>query len=219
MPLKHTVLLFSLLGWMSQLAAQKKAPPIPLSKAWFIRANPLGVIDLGDQNISTGTEYRFSKKWAVGIDLAYIFYSTMPDMKRTNGYIIRPAVRRYLGKGLTTYLEAELHYKYVAYNLQGWVGYGVVNNVAAWEEYRSFNFIKRVAGIQFKIGIQEKLVKDWLWIEPYIGIGARRKWQDQGLPDNATYSVQRGWTRDRVSPKVTDYIALPAGIRLLFKLR
>lgn len=223
MTAKGVVLSFILICWMGNAVARQPLTTILPKGTFFLRVNPLGLIDLIEQSISTGAEYRFNPKWSAAIDLAYIFHTThsMQIEQSTNGYIIRPAVRKYFSRQLNHYVEAELHYKYMANSIEDWVGRDAVNGTPSYEEYKKFKLIKQMAGVQFKMGAQECLVRQkWLWIELYLGFGIRKKWQDTDLPADAAYTIRRP-VRISSDPNQDNTItpAFPAGVRLLFKIK
>lgn len=213
-------LLFGLSCWLSPLIAQKKEPYIMPAGTWLLRINPLGIIDPIETNLSLGTEFRFHKTAATSIDVAYVLQSlNMQNAKSSRGLIIRPAIRKYFDPGLNTFVEAELHYKMVESTMEDWVGRKNVNGVPAYQEFRTFHFKKKAAGVHFKLGVQESLVQQkWLWLEAYAGLGIRYRWQETDLPADASYQFLRQmFTVDRNEGSATTPV-LVGGLRLLFKL-
>ena len=219
MQLKALALICGLIGCTGQLWAQQKQKNIAVipPKTLLLRVNPLGLLDFNDNNLSIGAEYRFKPAWSVSADIAYIFDNYTEDLKRTRGFIFRPAVRKYYGRQLNSFFEAELHYKYVSYTLEGWVNRNVVNGTPSFEQYTRYHLIKKVAGLQIKTGAQERLIKDRLWIEIYAGVGIRAKWQDTDLPPNSEVQVLRSFGSD-LNKKFLIVPAIPSGIRFLFRL-
>lgn len=217
MQLKVLAFVYSFIVCTGQLWAQKKNTTIIPEKTWLLRLNPLGLLDFNDHNISIGAEYRFKPAWSVSADIAYIFDASIEDLQRTRGYIFRPAVRKYYGRQLNSFFEAELHYKYVSYTMEGWVDRNVVNNTPAFEQYIRYHLIKKVVGLQVKAGAQEILVKDRLLIEIYAGVGIRAKWHDTDLPPNSNIRATRTLAND-LDKKSSIAPAIPSGIRLLFRL-
>jgi hypothetical protein len=221
MPAKSILLSFILVCWMGNAFARQRNTVILPQGTLFLRFNPLGLIDIIDQNISAGAEYRFKPKWSAAVDAAYIFQSNnLDNLQSAKGYIIRPAVRKYFSRQLNHYVEAELHYKHLATTIEDWVGRNVVNGVPAYEEYRKFRYIKEVAGLQVKLGVQECLVqKKWLWIELYAGFGVRKKWQHAQLPPGSSYTFLRRMFSEDPNQSNTVFPAFPGGVRLLFKIK
>jgi hypothetical protein len=218
MLVKSFVLVASLLCCISHLWARQHYPDRLPEKTWLLRLNPLGLMDFNDNNISTGAEYRFKNKWSATADIAYIFDASIDNLQSTRGWIFRPAVRKYYGRQLNQYLEGELHYKYVAYTLEDWVNRNAVNGVPAYEQYTQYKLIKHVAGIQVKVGRQENVVKDWLWVELYAGLGVRAKWQDTDLPPGSTATMRRPLYND-LDRKFSVFPSFPLGLRVLFRIR
>lgn len=144
----------------------------------LLRFNILGLGDPLDQNLSFGLEQRFHSDWSTGTDAGWIFNSRYFDnTKRINGLIARPFIRYYPKKSISIW-EAELHYKYVSYTIEDWLGRLPVNNIPAYEEFTTFKLNKHAAGIHFKWGIQSNLSSDKkLKFEFLSGLGMRYKWQ------------------------------------------
>jgi hypothetical protein len=181
------------------------------------RFNFTGLLDVFDENISIGAGYRFSPHWSTGIDVAYIFKSIyLSESKVANGIILRPFIRYYPKKEKGGFLEAEIHYKYVAYRLTDWVGRDATNGVPAYEEYATFHYNKRVMGLNINAGTDENLSRDKrLRLEVYIGIGIRFK--KQGA-DIGIYTRQRELFQNLYNPQYST-VVLPLGMRLLYDIK
>lgn len=188
-----------------------------IEKKVTLRFNFTGVIDGFDQNISFGAEYRFGGNWSAGIDFAYIFRSVyLSQNKSASGYIVRPFVRFYPDKQRTQFLEAQLHYKFISYKITDWLGRDVSNGVPAYEEYTTFDYRKRVYGINIIAGTQENLTRDKkLKMELYIGLGYRYKKQG---PVEGTYSRQRNSVSGFYGPEYSTFV-LPLGASLIYDLK
>ncbi|MBA3674521.1 MAG: DUF3575 domain-containing protein [Chitinophagaceae bacterium] len=140
-----------------------------------LRFNFLGLTDPSDQNLSFGIEKRFHTNWSTGTDAGWIFSSYIQTAKSVNGLIFRPFIR-YYPRARSTFWEAELHYKYVNYKIEDWLGRDPVNNVPAFQEYTIFDFNKESVGIQFKWGVQANLSRDKrLKFEFTGGLGVRSR--------------------------------------------
>ena len=154
---------------------RNKAEVIPAKI--LLRFNVLGLADPFDQNLSFGYENRFQSHWSAGSDAAWVFNTLNFDhLKGVNGLIVRPFIR-YYPRNPASFWEAELHYKYVAYKIEDWLGRVPVNNVAAYQEFTTFNLQKHAADIHLKWGSQSNLSRDQkLKIEFLTGLGVRFKW-------------------------------------------
>jgi Protein of unknown function (DUF3575) len=181
------------------------------------RFNFTGLLDAYDENISIGAEYRFNAHWSTGSDVAYIFKSIyLSESKDANGIILRPFIRYYPKKDNSGFLEAEIHYKYVAYQLTDWIGRDASNGVPAYEEYATFHYNKRVFGLNIKAGTDANLSRDKrLRLEVYLGLGIRFKMQGA---DIGTYIRQRGLFPELYNPQYSTLV-LPLGMRLLCDIR
>lgn len=180
------------------------------------RINFLGMLDGYDRNASIGAEYQFSSQWAAGLDAGYIFWSDYVQRNQgVRGVILRPFIRYYFKEKRTGFLEAHLHYKKVAYKVTDWIGRDVVGGVAAYEEFSSFDFNKRVIGFSFLIGDKFNLSKDKkVRFEPYVGLGFRFKKQ---VSENGTYQPRRTVFGASFEPDYI-YTALPMGVRVVVSI-
>lgn len=181
------------------------------------RFNFTGLLDGFDQNISIGIEYRFNTHWSTGSDAAYIFRSIyLSESKVASGIILRPFIRYYPRKNGSGFIEAEIHYKYVTYQLTDWIGRDATNGVPAYEEYTTFNYNKRAVGLNIKTGTDANLSRDKkLRLEIYIGLGVRYK--KQGV-DNGIYTRTRGSFGGLYDPEYST-VVLPLGMRLVYDIK
>jgi len=186
----------------------------------FIRINPTGLLDFVETNFSLGYEYHLTHNWSIAADATWIFYSKyFSHTKHANGFIFRPAIRRYTGPLKTGFLEAELHYKYVVSTIQDWLGRNCVGGVSAYEEFTKFDYLRKVIGFHLKVGHAAKLSKDnKFWFEYYIGLGARWTFRKVINEPNSCYIYASGPFSDAIENARTT-IALPCGFRLLYNLR
>src|SRR4051812_28758746 len=100
-----TILLFSL---SLSLFAQNHQP---LNYKFNISISPLAMIQ-GDNTFMLGTEYRIKEKLAISLEGGYIFSSTYIDNnKKSDGFIVRPALRLYLNEGNSFYTQFQAFYK------------------------------------------------------------------------------------------------------------
>ncbi len=182
-----------------------------------LRFNPFGLADPYDENISFGAEHVFRPQWSAGSDVAYVFNSVyLEESKIVHGFIVRPFIRYYFRQGRRSFLEAEGHFKYAAYQITDWLGRDVVNGVPSYEEFASFNFIKKVYGINIKTGGNLKLSRDGRFrLEGYVGVGVRLK--NQGVK-NGLYNRQVDVIPNIYNP-VTTTVSIPLGVRFLYDIK
>jgi hypothetical protein len=192
---------------------------IALPSTHSIRLNPTGLLDFVETNLSVGYEYRFSEDWALAGDLAWVFYSRyFEHTKRANGFIFRPAIRRYIGWRKNGFLDTEFHYKYAVSLIEDWLGRGCVNGVASYEEFTTFYYRRQSIGSNLKIGAQSSISRNnKFWIEYYLGLGLRWNFENVLNEPNCCYkyatNVTGGLTEDG---RFT--MAVPIGLRILYKL-
>src|ERR1044072_3525905 len=141
----------------------------------FLRLNLLGLLDIVEPNLSVGAEFRWKERWSYGADIGWVFYSnSVAEAKNINVIIRRPFMRYYITEKHRTFIEGELHYKYVVYQMEDWVGRGAVAGVPAFEEFMKFPIRKHVGGFNFKFGGQTSIsANKKTWLEFYVGFGIR----------------------------------------------
>ena len=217
--MKTTWILFIFIVGTAKVSAQLNHAPL-YEDTLSLRFNPLGIVDLLDNNISGGIAYSLNQRWSLTLDLSYIFYSTyLEQNKGTSGYIFKPAIRYYFSENRKFYLESTVWYKRSSYKMLDWVDKDCVNGVPAYQEFKSFRFRKRVLGFNIQGGVQKALMKNKLLrMEIYAGIGLRAKWQDVKNDPHACYEAndifESGFYRPtKVSPSI------PHGLRLVYVIR
>ncbi len=200
----------------TQAFSQSNKDDVPQQKL-LGRFNFLGIADVLDENFSVGIEHRFHPNWAIGTDVGWIFFSRyISQSKGANGVLARPFIRYYPRKNGGGFIEAELHYKYVSYKIEDWVGREPVNNIPTYQEYAAFHYKKNAAGIHIIGGFQADLGRDGKFkLELTAGIGVRWKWQ--GVKD-AIYNRPIGsggniYEANYFGPVV------PMNVRLLYLLK
>ena len=184
-----------------------------------IRLNPTGLLDPVEPNLSFGYEYRFQENWAIAGDIAWVFYSRYSEQaNHADGFIFRPAIRRYIGPRKETFLDAEFHYKYVVSLIEGWLGRDCVNGVPAYEEFTTFHYLRQSIGFNLKMGARSNISKNnKLGIEYYLGLGVRRNFQNVLHEPTCCYI----YATNPVGVQNEDgqiTAAVPIGLRILYNL-
>ena len=207
---------FLLLTFSGQVFAQSDFVPVE-NKKLTLRWNPLGILAVWDQNLSLGLEKQFSGQASYGTDVAYIFYSSyLSESDRSSGFMFRPFVRYYFRENGRDFVETELQYKRVAYEITDWIGKDVVNGVPAYEEHMTFDYIKHVYGFHIKVGTQTRLSADERWrVEWYTGLGYR--WKNQGPKEGEYLRRTAIWLQ--IYDRKFSSVVLIMGCRLLFDVR
>lgn len=181
------------------------------------RFNFTGLADPYDENASIGAEYKFAPRWSAGSDVAYIFNSQyISNAKKSNGFIVRPFVRFYPNITRRGFLEVQVHYKYASYQVTDWLGKDVIEGIPAYEQYTTFQYIKKACDFHLIAGSSTNLTPDKkLRLEFYIGLGVRYKKQ---YVDNGFYTPKKGAFLELYNPQRTTAV-LPMGMRLVYDLK
>lgn len=183
-----------------------------------LRFNILGLADPIDENLSFGIEHRFRSKWSVGTDVGWVFNTTyIGNSKGVNGIIARPFLR-YYPEHRNSFWEAELHYKYVSYKIEDWLGRIPINNVPTYQEFTTFNLQKYAAGIHVKWGFQSNLSRDKKFKFEFVsGLGIRFKWHKvlDGI-----YTTGRSIINiNNITPETYIGAVVPVTLRLIYVIK
>lgn len=183
------------------------------------RFNATGLVDVLDMNLTLGAEKRLGNNLSLAIDAGWIFFSRRyDDIKGTNGLLLRPSVRIYPGKS-QFYVEGEFHFKHVTYRIEDWLGRETVNGVPAYEQLSTFRLKKNVIGPHIKLGRQIAVFKNPnLMLDIYLGVGVHfRRYKLAGQPNGSFYNFRNDFSRIVIG-ETQQQFALPAGVRLIYKL-
>jgi len=215
---KRTLPLFLFVHFTVTMSAQHTYKT-SLPATHTIRLNPTGLLDPVEPNLSAGYEYRFQEDWAVTADLAWIFYSRYSaNTKRADGFILRSAIRRYIGPLKQAFLDAELHYKHVVSTIEDWLGRDCVNGSASYEEFTTFYYLRQSIGPNLKIGEESRISRNnKFWFEYYLGLGFRWNSQQVLNDPHACYKYANELMNQAHDSRWVS-VAVPMGIRLLYRL-
>ena len=196
------------------LEQEKQKRPLDL------RLNILGLIDVFDTNLSLAVESRRTDKIALIFEAGWIFYSQYLSMsKKTNGVILRPAFRYYANPEKNRFVEVELHYKSVIYNIEDWIGRECSGNVPSYDQFTTFKFRKQAYGFHLRGGMKGALDREKsFWVEFSPGIGLR--WKTQGLhrEPNSCYFRGEGFFEFEVTENAARPV-FPMALRLLYRIQ
>jgi len=189
----------------------------------YFRMNPAGLIEIYDQNITFGVEYRLNHNWSATIDGGYIFFSQYAGrVKSASGVLFRPGIRKYAGRRNDFFLDLQLHFKEVNYRVKDWLDRNVVDDVATYQEFKTFHYHKRVIGAQFMFGGKEYLLRNHrLCFEVYAGIGVHYKEEGLRNEPNSQYKPREGGiiTNSSGESQKRWLPAVPFGLRLVYRFR
>jgi hypothetical protein len=185
----------------------------------YFRTVPSTLLDPMDMYISLGAEYRFNKNFSVTMDAGYIFLSAYyGNTKATNGMVLRPAARVYLGKRKKWFTDLQLHYKNVTYQVKDWLGRMPVNNVSSYQEYKRFRINKTVLGQHLLLGVRDRISTSNRWyIEVYIGMGVQQRWSKLPGEPNSQYNGRDEFLG--TSTNTTIIPVLPCGVRVIYTFK
>jgi hypothetical protein len=209
-----------LLVGITDVSAQKDSvqqkPKIRLDYISSLNISPFAIADI-DNNIMVGGEYRFQHNLSVSLDVAYIFFSNYyAESKKSHGFNVRPSFRYYYGKREHEFLQLQLFYKHVDYNMYGWVGKDCVNDVPTYNQLQDFIIKKNVKGINILVGELLPL-SEKMYIDMAIGLGVRFKDQKIASGGDCIPSQTRSMV-NRFDETVTS-VSLPFAIKFAYILK
>ncbi|MDB5191691.1 MAG: hypothetical protein JWQ96_1254 [Segetibacter sp.] len=188
----------------------------------LVRFNFLGLIDFLDNNLTTGFEYKLNNHWSTGTDVGYVFASNyFMEAKKVNGILVRPFLRLYPKGKPDFFIETELHYKQVTYEIEDWIGKLPDNGVSAYQEFTTFNYKKRAVGGHVRFGEQMNLsMNKLLKMEVTAGIGYRNKkeYTDEGLyqPSRSLLAAQ---SDTQETARRESLFVVPINFRLCYAIK
>lgn len=185
----------------------------------YFRFSPLGMIDMFDGNVTLGSEYRLNDTWAITLDAGAVLYSAyLPHTKKTTGFLLRPGIRLYPTRWKDFFIDLQVHYKNVTYQVKDWLEKEVVANVASYEEYKVFKYRKQVIGGNISAGVRNYFTNNRrFYIEGYLGIGIHYKEEGIRHEPNSRYDRGLRMFNDREGKSVLP--AVPAGVRIIYLMR
>jgi hypothetical protein len=195
-----------------QVQAQKIKEPVQYKTVFGF--SPLALFQ-DDNVLMVNGEYRFSDKKAVVVDAGYVFASYyLKNIKNVSGFLFRPAYRRYLSSQNNYYVQYQVFFKSVTYQMHEWLDKEVVNGVPSYQELKDFRYRKNVGGGNIMIGTIQPLFKSSGYIDLYMGLGLRYK--SSYLVNEPNYEYHR--PPSLLSDQHTLF-SMPIGIKFLFVIK
>ncbi|HSK12886.1 MAG TPA: hypothetical protein VK907_06695 [Phnomibacter sp.] len=191
---------------------------------WYLRWQPLGLIDLFDMNLTLGAEHAYSADRSFALDAGYVFASVYGnennDLQGASGFTLRVAHRWYYGSNSPWFVEPTIGMKMVRYGGdEQWVGRGVVNGVPAYEQWMKVGSKKEVVNANLRIGLRSRMDKGQrIGVEIYAGLGLRYRNYYQNIPPDAIIEEPVTWGFDPFAFGKGVTIDIPMGFRLLCRL-
>jgi hypothetical protein len=218
--MKRFILPFCLFLFQSGFT-QKRDTAADYQKA--IHFSPLAVLQI-DYTLMAGAEYRLRPNLALVLEGGYIFASSYLDELQNQsggtGFIIRPAMRWYMGKKNRFYFQPQMFYKLVTHKKYDWVGRDCVDEVPSYEELTEFKYRRHISGANVMIGRIVPLGRSGKrFVDFYLGMGVKYK---KSVIVNETHSCfmpPNAFTIANDDPDNGFFPNVPAGVKLIFSIR
>lgn len=172
----------------------------------------------GDNTFMLGYEYRLKEKIAVVSEVGIVFSSNYAANyhNKVSGYILRPSFRMYLNRRNNLYVQTQVFFKSVNYTYHDSLPVNVNGDISR-APLNDYTFKKDVWGLNFMLGAVLPVWKENIFLEPYIGIGRRTKYQRWTNLKNADYNpISNDWIDHS---EHVNTISIPAGIKIVFRIR
>jgi hypothetical protein len=204
-------LVFVLFTW--DVAAQ--STPSVFNYKTAVSFNP-SVLAGPDYTAMFGAEYRLKERFALTLDVGYVFdsyYFREGSVKGTSGFSIRPGVKLYPRPDKQFYFQFSIFYKHVDYKMYDWLGKDCVNQIPTYEQLQDFRYRKKTLSFNVLRGRNFR-ISDQVFVELYAGLGIKIK--DQGPTEKhachgnlQTGIINRSFQGNQVTAHV------PLGIKLV----
>ncbi len=147
-----------------------------------------------DVTVMFGAEHRLKHNLALVLDAGYVFQSSYFNdenvVKNSRGFNLRPGVKLYTREEKRFYLQLQVFYKQVDYQIYDWLGKSCVNGIATYEQLQNFTYRKKAASINFLTGRVFR-ISDAVLLELYGGLGVKIKNQ-KPLETASCYRINEG---------------------------
>lgn len=165
-----------------------------------IRMMPISLFDIIQPSLTIGTEYKFKQKFAAALDVSILipFQSISTGLEQNRGFILKPSFRYYLPRNkktqISTFVEPDFFWKRQFNDKSEWLPVYNSSGEIDYNIRKDFVQLKEVIGFNIKIGSQQTIFNDNLFLEAYVGIGVRtgikKVWGDDSfLPKDIKNSL------------------------------
>ncbi len=183
--MKKLTLLFLLLSFYTFSYGQHNKSTTTVDTAEYtsyklaVRVMPISLIDIFQPSLTIGAEYKINKKFAVALDYSYLipYASINTQLTQNNGFILKPSFRYYAksqkkGKG-NAFVEPDFFWKRQFNEKSEWVAVYGSNGSIDYNIRKDYTELKEVLGFNIKVGFQQVVFNDDIFIEIYAGLGTR----------------------------------------------
>ncbi|MBL7727466.1 MAG: DUF3575 domain-containing protein, partial [Dinghuibacter sp.] len=183
---RNWCILICCIGFCITATAQPaKTTTPPETPRLLVRISPLAILE-PDMQVMPGVEYRFNKKFSVGLDAGYIFWrwglrNFDPGVNEpqngtpVTGYRLRPEFRYYFRNTPRSswFLAAEASYKRTSTNMSDEVCITIGQAVGcSYFQRVDYKEIKSMPGGAIKVGVQQFFGDNRrLFFEAFLGLG------------------------------------------------
>lgn len=204
----------------AQTKFQLPKEPVYYKKA--ISFSPLALLQV-DFTLMGGYEYRPKPGLGLVLEAGYIFGSAVVNSNNSDelltgtGFIVRPALRKYIGDRQVFYVQPQLFYKEVTHRITDWLGRDCVEDVPTYSSLETFRLRRHVMGGNMVFGLMAPLSKRHkLFLDFYAGIGYRYKTEKIVDRPNCCYEPARAFF---LEGEQTNFLpSLPGGVKMVFVL-
>ncbi len=213
------ILLTALLICICIVAFNQKGKNI---KKKSLRLSPLSLIDVYHPSVTFGAELMTAKKQALGIDISLLINTLAADNVYRTGFIIKPTYKFFLDNRGEDFIELDCFWKKNYWGESRWVGREYQNGIPSYYQNEDYTVVKNAWGFNIKIGSRIELLDGWLFVEPYIGLGARvtnhkvKEHPDEIIEVKKPFFISSQKAFTNVDAWA---LSIPMGVRIVFAIK
>lgn len=187
-----------------------------------LRFSPLSLIDIYHPNVTFGAELSTTKKQALGLDVSLLINTLAVDNVYRTGFIIKPTYKFFIDNSKKDFIELDCFWKKNYWGESRWVGREYQNGTPSYYQNEDYNVVKNVWGLNLKFGSRIELLDGFVFVEPYIGLGARVTNHKVNEHPDETIEVKKPFFIDN-QKALTNVdvwgVSIPMGVRIVLAIK
>jgi len=187
-----------------------------------LRFSPLSLIDVYHPSVTFGAELRTTKKQALGLDVSLLINTLAVDNVYRTGFIIKPTYKFFLDNLMENFIELDCFWKKNYWGESRWIGREYQNGIPSYYQKDDYTVVKNVLGLNVKFGSRIELLDGCVFVEPYIGLGARvTNHKVKEHPDEIIEVKKPFFIDNQKALTNVDVwgVSIPMGVRIVFAIK
>ncbi|MCX6208420.1 MAG: hypothetical protein NTZ59_02675 [Bacteroidetes bacterium] len=188
----------------------------------LLRFSPLSLIDIYHPSATFGAELTTTKKQAFGLDVSLLINTLAVDNVYRTGFIIKPTYKFFVDKLKENFIELDCFWKKNYWEESRWGGREYQNGIPSYYQKEDYNVVKNVLGLNVKFGSRIELFDGFVFVELYVGLGARVTNHKVKEHPDETIEVKKPFFIDN-QKALTNVdvwgLSIPMGVRIVFAVK